>query len=385
MTIDEKSLDENPRRAARSKRRSVRVGEIIEFLEYLAPPAMTAPAAPFGLQVGSRQSILRTIVVSPVPTHNAIRKATETKAGLLICAMPLLTHPFTALCWDDPVGAKITQLTQRQVSLYALSNAYAAAPAGFDDCLAERLGLAARGALVPTLAEKQLKLVVFVPPSALDRVRNAAGDAGAGLIGTYSHCGFSMRGSGTFLPLPGATPTVGRVGKRETVDETRLEMVVPERELQGVIAAVLEAHPYEAVAYDVYPLHNPGMVYGRGRIGELPLHVSLDTILAQTSDALGLEGNAARCTNRMDALVGTLAVASGVDTGEGLLWAAHRQQAGALIVGGLSMTDTLLADSTHTTVIDIGFAPSVAPGLERLTAQLQDTFRGDGLRVVYNP
>lgn len=385
MTIDEKSLREKLPPSARSKRRSVRVGEIIEFLEYLAPPAMAAPVGPFGLQVGSRQRELRTIVVTPVPTHSAIRKASETKAGLLICALPLLTQAFTALCWDDPIGAKITQLTQRHVSLYALSNAYAAAPAGFDDCLAERLGLAARGALVPTLAEKQLKLVVFVPPSALDRVRSAAGDAGAGLIGTYSHCAFELRGTGTFLPQPGATPILGRVGKREVVDEARLEMIVPEREMQGVIAAVLEAHPYEAVAYDVYPLLNPGMVYGRGRIGELPLQVSLDTILAQTSDALGLEGNAARCMNRMDALIGTLAVASGMDAGEGLLWSAHRQQAGALIVGSLSMTDTLLADSTRTTIIDIGFAPSVAPGLQRLVALLQDTFCGDGVRVVYIP
>ena len=197
-------------------------------------------------------------------------------------------------------------------------------------------------------AETQLKLVVFVPPSALERVRIAAGNAGAGIIGTYTHCAFETEGTGTFLPHEGADPVIGRVGKRESIDESRLEMVVPERELQGVIAAVLEAHPYEKVAYDIYPLRNPGVVYGHGRIGELPLQVSLDTILAQTSDALGLGTPlSARCTNRTDALIGTLAVASGIETGESFLWAAHRQQAGALIVGGMSLMDTLLADSTQ--------------------------------------
>src|SRR5208282_3030950 len=122
----------------------------------------------------------------------------------------------------------------------------------------------------------------------------------------------------------------------------RLEMLVPERELSGVIAAVIEAHPYEEVAYDLYPLRNPGVVYGRGRIGELPLKVSLDTVLAQVNDALGLHAdNRARCLHRPGIPVGSLAVASGTGFGEGLLWAAHRKEAGALVVGGVSVCDLM--------------------------------------------
>lgn len=364
--------------------RTVRIGEIVEFLEYLAPPTLAPSPAPFGLQVGSHQSEIRTVIVTPLPTLTALRRAATEKAGLLLCAAPLITAPLTSLCWDDPVGARVAQLVRQDLALYALSSAYAAAPAGFDACLAERLGLAASGALMTGQAEPLLKLVVFVPPTALERVRNAAGDAGAGAIGAYVHCAFETRGTGTFLPQEGANPAVGRVGRRESVDESRLEMVVPERELQGVIAAVLEAHPYEEVAYDVYPLRNPGIVHGRGRIGELPLQVSLDTVLAQTSDALGLEAvTSARCTNRQDALIGTLAVASGTDREEGLLWAAHRQQAGALIVGGLAPTDAMLADSTRTTLIEVGFAPSVTPGLQRLAIQMEETFTADGLRTIF--
>lgn len=368
----------------RRRRRVVTVAEVIDFLEYLAPPALESPSAPYGLQVGGATNALKTLIVTPLPTYSAISCAAVYKAAMVITAAPLLTQPVNGLRWDDPIGAKIAHLVQRQVSLYVLSNAYAAAPGGLDDSLAERLGLAPSGVLAPTQTEAQLKLVVFVPVKDLARVRQGAAEAGAGNIGAYTHCSFSTRGQGTFLPQPGATPVLGKVGKLEEVEEVRLEMLVPERELQGVIAAVLEAHPYEEVAYDIYPLRNPGMLYGRGRIGELPLKVSLDTVLAQVNDALELDSdNRARCSHRPGLPIGSLAVASGTGSGERLLWAAHRQEAGAMVAGGVSLTDLTLADGGPTVLIDVGFAPSVAPGLQRLVDQLRNTFDPDGLQVVY--
>ncbi|HEV2474180.1 MAG TPA: Nif3-like dinuclear metal center hexameric protein, partial [Chthonomonadales bacterium] len=150
--------------------------------------------------------------------------------------------------------------------------------------------------------------------------------------------------------------------------------------------AVLEAHPYEEVAYDLYPLRNPGVLFGRGRVGELPLKVSLETILAQVTDALELgPQSAARCSHRPGLPIGTLAVASGSCAGESLLWAAHRRQAGAIVMGGADPQDLMLADGTATVLIDAGFAPTVAPGLQRLVAQLRDTFGRDGIEVDYAP
>jgi hypothetical protein len=375
--------EEAPRRR---RRRAVTVAEIVEFLEYLAPPALAYPPAPYGLQVGTAVTLVKSVVVTPLPTYSAISCAAAYKAALIITAAPLLSGPLAAVRWDNPIGAKVAHLAQRQVSLYALANSYAAAPGGFDDSLAERLGLAASGALVPTIAESQQKLVVFVPPKDLTRVQKAAAEAGAGVIGNYTNCAFRAPGIGTFLPHEGAQPAIGKVGKLEEAEEIRLEMVVPERELQGVIAAVLDAHPYEEVAYDIYPLRNPGVVYGRGRIGELPLKVSLDTVLAQVNDALGLAAeHQARCSHRPGLPINSLAVASGTDFGESLLWAAHRQEAGAIVTGSASLTDLMLADSTATVLIDIGFAPSVSPGLQRLVAQLRDTFGSEGTQVIYVP
>jgi hypothetical protein len=101
-----------------------------------------------------------------------------------------------------------------------------------------------------------VKIVVFVPESHADAVRKAVGDAGAGKIGNYSHCSFSSKGQGRFLPLPGTNPTIGQVGKPETVEEERIEFVCERSLLKKVIEAMKKTHPYEEVAFDVYPLEN---------------------------------------------------------------------------------------------------------------------------------
>jgi hypothetical protein len=98
------------------------------------------------------------------------------------------------------------------------------------------------------------KLVVFVPAEALDAVRNAVFEAGAGRIGEYEHCSWYAEGTGTFRPLRGASPAVGAVGEEERVPELRLETVFPEERHADVIAALRAAHPYEEPAFDILPL-----------------------------------------------------------------------------------------------------------------------------------
>ncbi|AKM84501.1 TPA: hypothetical protein DHW58_00240 [Patescibacteria group bacterium] len=100
----------------------------------------------------------------------------------------------------------------------------------------------------------QVKIVVFVPESHADAVRKAMNDAGAGRVGNYTNCSFSSKGVGRFLPQAGANPAIGEVGKLEAVEEERIEMVCPREVLTNVISAMKKAHPYEEVAYDIYPL-----------------------------------------------------------------------------------------------------------------------------------
>ncbi len=99
-----------------------------------------------------------------------------------------------------------------------------------------------------------LKIVVTVPVSHADIVRSAIGEAGGGKLGDYSHCTFSVRGAGRFLPLSGANPTIGEVGKLEEVVEERIEFVCERAQAKAVIAAIKKVHPYEEVALDIIPL-----------------------------------------------------------------------------------------------------------------------------------
>lgn len=377
--MSEKPLDSPDDRPRRRRRSGARVAEIVDFLEFLAPPSLAMPVDPYGLQVGAPTADVRTVVVSPMASFNALSTAAAHRETLLITAAPLVTRPMMAIRSDDPIGAKLAYLLQYRMSLYALPNTFEAAPGGFDESLAEALGLAAPTVLRPTVHEPQFKIAVFTPPEAVEGVLAAAAEAGAGTIGNYTHCSFRSPGVGTFMPGRGANPAVGLVGRLERVAEEKLEVLVAQRELQGVIAAILEAHPYDEVAYDVLAVSNPGVRYGRGRIGELPLQVSIETVLAQVQDALGV--GSVRRSHDSGMQISMLAVASGVT--DGLFWLAHRAGAGALVVGGVSQQDLMLADASTTVVIDIGYSSSVSPGLQRLCDQIRETFSADGIEIIY--
>ncbi|NLH99071.1 MAG: Nif3-like dinuclear metal center hexameric protein [Chthonomonadales bacterium] len=372
------SPDNLETKASRRVRRSPSVAAITEFLEYLAPSPLASPEEPYGLQIGSPTDAVKTAVLAPMPTFDAVSTAAAHRNALLITAAPLITEPMCALRRDDPIGERVCHLVERRVALYVLPNSFAAAPGGFDDSLAERLGIAATSVLRPTAYEQLLKIAVPTPPERADAVMQAAAEAGAGHIGKYSHCSFQIPGTGTFLPCEGARPAIGEIGKLERTPEIRIEMVVQQRELQGVIAAILDAHPYEEVAYDVYALSNPGTPYGRGRIGELPLNVSLNTVLAQVQDALGVKS--IRCSHTPDYPISRLAAASGQC--DGMVSLAVRAGAGALVVGGASQQDWMLAEDGTTVLIDVGYAASLGPGLQRLRTQLVKTFEPDGVEVV---
>lgn len=102
--------------------------------------------------------------------------------------------------------------------------------------------------------EKQYKIVVYAPLDSADMIRDALGKAGAGVIGNYTHCTFSSRGVGRFVPQQGAHPTIGSVDTLEEVEEERIETVCRKDVLQDVLTAIRKVHPYEEPALDVYPI-----------------------------------------------------------------------------------------------------------------------------------
>lgn len=102
--------------------------------------------------------------------------------------------------------------------------------------------------------KKRYKIVIYVPEADADKLREAIGNAGAGVIGNYSHCTFTIKGTGRFKPLAGSNPAIGEVGKSEEVAEDRIETVCEEDRLKNVLKAIKDAHPYEEPATDVYSI-----------------------------------------------------------------------------------------------------------------------------------
>jgi len=102
----------------------------------------------------------------------------------------------------------------------------------------------------------QVKVVVFVPLTHTDIVRKAIGEAGGGIIGNYNNCTFSTKGVGRFLPMDGAHPAIGGVGKLEEVHEEKIEFVCSREEAKNILAIIKKVHPYEEMALDIYPLIN---------------------------------------------------------------------------------------------------------------------------------
>ena len=104
------------------------------------------------------------------------------------------------------------------------------------------------------MQNKVVKLVVFVPETHADIVRNAMGEAGAGTVGDYEYCSFSVKGINRFIPLKTAHPVIGKIGELEEVVEEKIETVCYKKDLDKIIKAIKKVHPYEEVAIDVYPL-----------------------------------------------------------------------------------------------------------------------------------
>jgi putative NIF3 family GTP cyclohydrolase 1 type 2 len=206
----------------------------------------------------------------------------------------------------------------------AHTNADSASP-GVSDALADALGLAVEAVLEPLSAGVELdKWVIYVPRENAEAVREAVFAAGAGHIGDYSHCSWSVSGIGQFLPHQGASPAVGSVGSVERVDEDRFEVVAPARTRADVLAAMRAVHPYEEPAFDIFALVPPPSGAGLGRIGTLlrpePLHAFVSRVAAalpQTSWGVRAAGDPEMPVSRVAVCGGAgdslLATAAGAD------------------------------------------------------------------------
>lgn len=356
----------------------LRVADLIEELEGIAPPDLADADDHIGLQVGNPDSQVQRVCVSVDTSGQVIDEAVERKADLLVAHHPLIYHPLEAVT-TDPVAKRVAKLIRANISLFVMHTNYDTVPGGVNDVLATRLGVVGCEPLTTRHTDPFFKIVVFVPEEAVEQVRNAMADAGAGVIGQYTHCSFRSPGIGTFVPLPGSQPYVGSTGRLEEVEEHRLEMVSAGSWVEGVVEAMLEKHPYDQVAYDLYELANEPIRYGYGRVGSLDEPMSLGAFFERVKSSLEMER--ARVWGDMDRQIKRV----GFCAGGASLHYKEAAQAGAdvYITGDTKHHDILDAVGLGMAVIDAGHFETEKPGMVALAERLTKTFTGSGLEIEY--
>jgi hypothetical protein len=218
--------------------------------------------------------------------------------------------------------------------------------------------------------EARCKLVVFVPPAEADKVADAMFAAGAGRIGEYTKCSYRLSGTGTFLGGDASNPSVGQRGRYETVDEVRLETILPDACVPAVIAAMRNAHSYEEPAFDVYPLKGEP-ARGIGRVGTLARATTLGSLARALKKRLSLGaveivGDGDRTVNRAAVCVGS--------AGRLPLERAAAVACDVVITGELRHHDALAFRAAGMSAVLLGHWASERPALEALEARIRAAF-----------
>ena len=243
--------------------------EIIQLFEQFSPKQYAMEGDRIGLQIGRLNKPVYRVMIALDVLEEVVDEAIEKEVDLIIAHHPLIYRPLKNIMTDHLPGRMIEKLIKHDIAVYAAHTNLDVAKGGVNDLLAEALELSNTEVLVPTYEIKLKKLVVYVPTEQCKQVKEALGNAGAGAIGNYSHCLFSSSGTGQFLPEGNANPYIGENGKLEQVNEERIETLFPDYLEKKVVQAMIKAHPYEEVAYDLYTLDNKGESLGLGRIGEI--------------------------------------------------------------------------------------------------------------------
>ena len=298
---------------------SVRLADVIAVLDDAYPPGLAHDWDSVGLVCGDPHDIVDSVTVAVDATAAVVD--TVGPRGLLLAHHPLLLRGVDTVAASSGKGALIHRLIRAGSALFtAHTNADAANP-GVSDALAETLGLTIESVLEPVFPGPALdKWVIFVPGPAADAVRSAVFAAGAGQIGDYSHCSWTVTGSGQFLPAVGATPAIGAVGSLQRLPEDRVEVIAPAALRDRVLAAMRSAHPYQEPAFDVIALAPLPAGVGTGRIGQVLRPQRFADFVASVRSALPTTTWGVRGSGDPDATVSRVAVCGGA--GDSLLAAA---------------------------------------------------------------
>jgi len=347
----------------------MKVRDIAATIENIVPLKLAQSWDNIGLLIGNPEREVKNILLTIDVTTDVVAEAKKLKTDMIVSYHPVIWDGLKKITSEGP-SCTVYNLIQNGIAVFSMHTALDSAVGGVNDGLAEIIGIENAkpiGDYVDYPAGENYKLVVFVPVESMGNVSNAIFAAGAGSIGNYSNCGFQAEGTGTFLPLQGAQPAIGEKGKFEKVAEVRFETIVPEENLDKVVAAMKKAHPYEMPAFDIFRLSNSASRFGLGRIGKLaqPLFVNqiINRIKKHTgAKAFGMVGKEKR-------LVKTAAVCAG-SCGK-IINQVIAAKTDLYVTGELKHHHALAAQEAGVTCICLSHTVSERFFLRKLARQLQ--------------
>jgi dinuclear metal center YbgI/SA1388 family protein len=325
------------------------VKDVANVVEELAPLGYQESYDNSGLSVGSPSMEVTGILLCFDVTEKVVAEAVELGANLIISHHPVIFSGLKSITGRSAVERIVLKAIRHNIALYAAHTNLDSVPGGINDRLCDILGLQKRQVLSP-LKGQLVKIVTFVPHEQASKVRQAMFAAGAGGIGCYDCCSFSSDGSGSFRASEGANPFVGEVGQLHFEAEARIEVICPRILINGAVEAMVEAHPYEEVAYDIIPIENDYQKVGIGMVGELEEPLEVSNFLEMVKEKLGC--SVLRFSNPQKSHIKKVAVCGG--SGASFASLAIAKGADALVTGDVkyhSFLDyqekLLLVDAGH--------------------------------------
>ena len=351
---------------------AVTLGEFVQWFEGLIPPAFQEAYDNSGVQVGDLSSRVSSVLLTVDVTPAVMEEAAAAGCNLIVSHHPLIFKPLRQLIYDGDSQRSLAAAIRNNIAVYSAHTSLDNSASGVSHILAEKIGLEDIRVLVP-LAGRLSKIVTFVPEEHAGAVRDALYAAGAGVTGNYDHCSFNVKGYGTFRAGPGAEPFAGEVGSDHTEPEVRIETVVPSYLTGKCVRALLDAHPYEEVAYDIIELQNG--FNGAGAIGRLPFPLPGAELLERLKQLTGIQ--AIRYSGDLHRSLSSVALCGG--SGSEYIGAAARAGAEAFLTADIKYH--AFAEAPHSMLVaDIGHYESEKFSLELLHKLIQKKFPNFALR-----
>lgn len=326
----------------------MKLSEITNFLELKFPLAYQEGYDNSGLQVGSNEIQIKGALITVDVTDEIIDEAINLGYNLIIGHHPIIFGGLKRLTGANYAERIVLKAIKNDIAIYAIHTNLDNSIDGTNSFLAKSLGLQNVRVLLPTKSTLK-KLVTFCPISHADKVREAIFGAGAGHIGNYDKCSFNTVGQGSFRASEGTNPFVGEVGELHLEDELRIESVFQSHLQNNVVDAMFGAHPYEEVAYDIYPLEISNHNIGAGVIGDLKEPKLIVDFLDELKNMLGAQ--VIKHTKLNASSVKRVAICGG--SGAFLIKNALQQKADIYITGDVKYHEFFDADGKMV-IADVG-------------------------------